>query len=111
MPPGLKGSPAFQSADRACAGLMMPGQAGQELTPAQQHERAQHLVAFADCIRSHGVSNFPDPTPQGDMTREMLAAAGIDIHQPNVIAAARACVAASGGVVTQAAISQVLRRG
>jgi hypothetical protein len=73
---------------------------------AQQHAKAQQLLAFARCVRAHGVTSFPDPTVQGQINPQMLAAAGVDLHAPGVIGAARACVPASGGAVTQAAISQ-----
>ena len=49
-------SPAFQSAQKACGGGPNNGR------PAQMSER-QKLAAlhFAECMRAHGVPNFPDP--------------------------------------------------
>jgi hypothetical protein len=103
--PALTGSPQFKSAQSACQGIM-PGPQSPAEQAAQQHAKAQHLLAFARCVRAHGVTSFPDPTIQGQINPQMLAAAGVDLHAPSVIRAARACVPASGGAVTQAAISQ-----
>ncbi len=105
--PTLTGSPRFKSAQSACQGIMPgPGPQSAAQQAAQQHAKALHLLAFARCVRSHRVTSFPDPTAQGQINPQMLAAAGVDLHAPTVIAAARACVPASGGAVSQAAISQ-----
>jgi hypothetical protein len=78
---------------------------------AQQHLKAEHLISFARCMRARGVTSFPDPNAQGQLHPEQLAADGVDLHAPNVIAAARACVPASDGAVSQAAISQATGSG
>ena len=62
-------------------------------------------------MRAQGVTNFPDPNAQGQLRPQQLAAAGVDLHAPNVIASARACVPASDGAVSQAAISQATGSG
>jgi hypothetical protein len=103
--PTLTGSPQFKSAQSSCQGIM-PGAPSPADQAAQQHAKAEHLLAFARCIRARGITSFPDPTVQGQINPQMLAASGVDLHAPAVIAAARACVPASGGAVTQAAISQ-----
>ena len=46
--------------------------------------RSPDELAFASCMRAHGFRSFPDPTSSGQITHEMLAAAGIDLHQPAV---------------------------
>lgn len=51
-------SPAFQTAQKACAKYAPAGKLGGKPTEADR-ERA---VAFAKCMRSHGEPNFPDPT-------------------------------------------------
>ncbi|MGH2883896.1 MAG: hypothetical protein ACRDPA_14575 [Solirubrobacteraceae bacterium] len=57
-------SPAFKAADRACHRLLPNGG-----TPAASgpHEQVQDLQ-FADCMRSHGVPNFPDADRHGAFT-------------------------------------------
>jgi hypothetical protein len=51
------GSPAFQSAQRACASLGAP--AGSQ---RQSGSRQAQFLAMARCMRAHGVSGFADPT-------------------------------------------------
>jgi hypothetical protein len=55
-------SAAFQGALQACKSLPSPwNSTGQPLTSAQQ----QAWLTWAQCIRTHGVPNFPDPTFSG----------------------------------------------
>ena len=54
--------PAFRSADAACHGLLPNGGAPAGGASAQQ--KAQGLK-FADCMRAHGVPDFPDPSKDG----------------------------------------------
>jgi hypothetical protein len=108
--PTISGSPAFKSAQTACQGIMggPPNIAQQQ---AQIHYKVEHYVKFAACMRSHGVTSFPDPNSQGNIPPTLLAQAGINIQQPYVIKAARACASESGGLLTQAAISQATGSG
>lgn len=108
--PTISGSPAFKSANNACQGIMggPPNQAQQQ---ARIRYKIEHYVVFARCMRSHGLTSFPDPNSQGNIPPNLLAQAGISIQQPNVIAAARACAPESGGLLTQAAISQAAAGG
>jgi hypothetical protein len=108
--PTITGSPAFKSAQQACQGIM-PGPMSSSQQAAQQHLKAEHLISFARCMRAHGVTSFPDPNAQGDLNPQIIAAAGVDLHAPNVIASARACVPASDGTVSQAAVSQATGSG
>ena len=101
--PDLKGSPAFRTAQQACQHIL-PGP--QNATPQQQHAREAGLLSFARCMRSHGVSSFPDPTAQGDITQEMLASAGVNVHSLYIQQAATACIPASHGLLTQAALQR-----
>ena len=56
-------APAFQQALSACKNLEPPGFMGTERT-AQQQEAA---LKFAQCMRANGVTDFPDPTPDGPL--------------------------------------------
>ena len=60
LPHGVKTEPNFASASRACA-KDLPG-AG--IVPAK-HDNIQDELAFARCMRSHGITDFPDPLPGG----------------------------------------------
>jgi hypothetical protein len=91
------------AAQSACRDLQPNG--GQ-LSQAQLAQRLSDLLAFARCIRTHGVQNFPDPTSSGQLTHEMLASAGIDVHQPAVQQAADACVGVTHGALTKAAVAR-----
>jgi hypothetical protein len=107
----LVSSPQFHTAQTACASLMPGGGPGGGRSPAEQHARAQHLLAFARCMRSHSVSTFPDPTAQGQLTLEMVHAAGIDLQAPAVQHAAYTCVPAAGGAITAADVHRALNGG
>jgi len=97
-------SPQFQAAQRACARLWPYGSPGSNST--QGHANTAAMLAFARCIRSHGFANFPDPTTSGQLTHEMLASAGINLHQPAVLQAGDACVGVTHGFITTAAVAR-----
>ena len=61
--PGIDpNSAAFQGALQACKALPSPwNSTGQQLSAAQQ----QAWLNWAQCIRTHGLSAFPDPTFSG----------------------------------------------
>src|SRR5262245_6834211 len=61
-----KGSPSFQAAYRACRALDPAGQLNQQ-TRTQLQRQLPQLLAFAKCMRAHGVRTFTDPdiTPDG----------------------------------------------
>jgi hypothetical protein len=63
VPAGFAQNPRFKPAEDACRKLLPGGGPGNQapLTPAQQ----QQYLRAAACIRSHGVTNFPDPTFSG----------------------------------------------
>ncbi len=98
-------SPAFQSAETACRHLL-PGGGRLSQSPAPSQAQIVALVAFARCLRSHGFPSFPDPTSSGEVTHEMLANAGINLHQPAVLEAADACVSVTHGVITKAVVAR-----
>ena len=98
-------SPAFQSAYTACRHLL-PGGGPPSQSAAQTQAQIAALLAFARCLRSHGFPSFPDPTSSGQLTHEMLANAGINLHQPAVLQAADACIGVTHGVITKAAVAR-----
>lgn len=52
-------SPSFETAQRACARYAPNG--GKAPSAAQQQKMIAHALKFSECMRSHGISNFPDP--------------------------------------------------
>lgn len=53
----------FKAAMSACKNLEPPGFTGPKVTPQLRTAR----LAFAQCVRDHGVRDFPDPTPNGPL--------------------------------------------
>jgi hypothetical protein len=102
----LAGSPQFKAAQTACEHLLHNGSFGQQETPQQVRARSVAALAFARCIRGHGFPNFPDPTTDGQLTHEMLANAGINLHQPAIVQAADACVGVTHGLITRANVAR-----
>ena len=76
-------SPEFKAAAQACKSL---NPAGAAPAPGQQAQQLAAEVKYAQCMRSHGIANFPDPTSAGG-----LDFSGVDINSPQVIAADKAC--------------------
>ncbi len=83
--------PALRSAERACAAYLPPAAGPPPKVRAQQ--LGQEL-AFARCMRAHGVPNFPDPSSSGGQDG---LAAGIDPQSPAFQSAARVCGAGGSG--------------
>ena len=105
----LVDSPQGKAAQKACRGIMPdPGDISPAKLAQQQHAREQDLVAFARCLRSHGVADFPDPTPQGRLTLQMVNAAGVDLHAPAVLTAAKACISTARGAITPADVERAV---
>jgi hypothetical protein len=83
-------SPKFQAAAKTCASLNPNGQAP---SSSQQTQYLAAELKFAQCMRSHGVANFPDPTSSGSFNLQ-----GIDVNSPQVQAANSACATPSAGI-------------
>ncbi|MGP0049818.1 MAG: hypothetical protein ACLPZR_13340 [Solirubrobacteraceae bacterium] len=100
-------APAVLAAESTCRRLV-PGVMPSSPNQTQTHTPSQiaAMLAFARCIRSHGFPNFPDPTSSGDVTHEMVASAGINLHQPAVLQAGDACVSVTHGVITKAIVAR-----
>jgi hypothetical protein len=94
-------SPAFTAAQQACQRLSSGAPSSQPQRQTLQGERR-----FSTCMRDHGVPAFPDPDAQGELTKEMMNAAGIDVSAPAVEAAARTCLPAADGAITASQIRQ-----
>jgi hypothetical protein len=98
-----------QAALSACNHLLpTTGGSGSQVTAQQQRTQLADGLSFARCMRSHGVSRFPDPTAQGQLTVEMVEAQGIDLHSPAVLHAVQACLPASHGLLTPAKVREAL---
>ncbi|HEX5193058.1 MAG TPA: hypothetical protein VFW09_09660 [Solirubrobacteraceae bacterium] len=95
-------APAFRSAEKACQHLL-PGLVGNQ-KPTEQAK--QRMLALANCMRAHGLTNFPDPTTRTggappspgpgavlgiDGLFFNLGAAGLNPQSPAFLQAAKAC--------------------
>jgi hypothetical protein len=77
--------PAFSKAEKLCDPLGLTGP-----RPAIREHQKQQLIAFAHCMRSHGLTNWPDPTfpPGGGIAQ---GDGSYNRDDPKVEAAATAC--------------------
>jgi hypothetical protein len=100
--PSETGSPRFTSAQKTCSKIL-PAPSGNS---SGEHDgpSKQVLLAFARCIRSKGIQDFPDPNAQGHLRLPTVAAAGVDIHSRQFLAAATGCVGVTHGEITAAQI-------
>jgi len=98
----------FQAAVNPCRHLLPNGGVSQE-TARQSRTRLADELSFARCMRSRGVSRFPDPTAQAGLSVEMVQAQGIDVHSPAVLRVVQACLPASHGALTPARVREALR--
>jgi hypothetical protein len=78
-------NPDYATANSACKHLLPGGGSGNKV---QQNESA--FLQHAQCMRAHGVPDYPDPNP-GVNPRTALQQAGINVHSPQVQAASRIC--------------------
>jgi hypothetical protein len=84
-------SPTVQAALEACKQYTPT----QNVTPAQSAAQNAQALQFTQCMRSHGVPNYPDPSANtGTGTGAVhlnLDGTGIDMSSPTFQAAAKAC--------------------
>jgi hypothetical protein len=109
--PSITSSPAFKSAQQMCGKYIGEGSGAHALDAAALHRQTQAALAFARCMRARGFPTFPDPTAQGQLTPEMVTAAGINLHQPALLHAGLACVPVTHGLLTRADISRAVNGG
>jgi hypothetical protein len=89
------GSPAFKAAQEACKSKLPNGGNPQAVSAAQR----QKALQFSQCMRAHGISNFPDPTFSGPRVQLKISAeTGINPSSPAFEAAQKAC----GGIIGKA---------
>jgi hypothetical protein len=102
-------APAVLAAESTCERLV-PGVMPSSPNQTQTHTPSQiaAMLAFARCIRSRAFPSFPDPTSSGQLTHQMLANAGINLHQPAVLQAGDACLSVTHGVITKAIVARFI---
>jgi hypothetical protein len=84
-------SSQYEAATQAC-GHLLPGGGNGGRTPAEVQRWWSGMLSFSRCMRSQGVSNWPDPTPYpqhpDEPTFEMPA--GLQ-PSPRIVSKMRAC--------------------
>ena len=81
-----RNSPQFRRAEQACRSLL-PSPSGAE--PITTQDQVDYLKA-AQCMRTHGVPDFPDPVFAGGGVHFPVPA-GLDTHTPQVQRAVATC--------------------
>ena len=88
----IPGSPQFQAAQKACRKFMPNG--GAPPSPGQQARMLAQLLKYSECMRSHGIIDFPDPrSSNGRVGFSITASPGSDLapNNPQYQAANNAC--------------------
>ena len=80
--------PNSASAQRACQHLLPNGGV---LTPGQGQRFLSRALRFSVCMRSHGITQFPDPGPRGGYTRSEMQRLGINVNSPHFQTARSTC--------------------
>jgi len=75
-----------KAATNACANLNPAGQGSPALTAKEQHD----YLRAAACMRSHGITNFPDPTFPGGRVNLSIPSS-IDTKSRQFTQAAQTC--------------------
>jgi hypothetical protein len=80
-----RNDPRFQAAYQACKSLLPPGQTG-----SSGALRTANLN-YAKCMRSHGISDFPDPNADGSLSLKPSPGSDLDPNNPQYKKADNAC--------------------
>ena len=78
--------PAFRAAEKTCR-MFGAGTGRPPITGAQKHQ----MVEFSECMRRHGVKDFPDPTFPAGGGVARAPTPGLDRSSPTFQSAVRAC--------------------
>jgi hypothetical protein len=105
-PANASAAPAFRSAQKACNGILL----AQSNSNGTSGPSRQEFLAFAHCLHTHGIPDFPDPNTQGQITGRMVDASGVDLRAPSFMTAADACVGVTHGAITRAGVARIINR-
>jgi hypothetical protein len=83
--------PTFEAAEKTCK--LFGGGAG---PPPISESQKLALFHFSECMRAHGVPNYPDPSFPAGGGIERPQVAGLDENAPSVQRAAAVCNRSSG---------------
>ena len=83
----IKNLPGYNSAAKTCQAKTHFG----TISPAAMQAAMTNLVKFTDCMRSHGISNFPDPIEKNGGIQVGSMPSGIDRNSAQYKSANSAC--------------------
>jgi hypothetical protein len=87
LPSGITSNPDYKSASQACQSKLPKGANGGGASGGSSNVNA--VIKFANCMRSHGVTNFPEPNSSG---QEIISGSGgVDPNSPTYQSAMTAC--------------------
>jgi hypothetical protein len=86
------GGAQMTRANNACQHLLPNGGVP---TAAQRQQMLKQGLKFSECMRAHGISNYPDPSSAGGPVT--VGGSGINIQSPQFQAALRTCQRAVRG--------------
>jgi hypothetical protein len=78
-------SPQFKKAQAECQKLMPTA------TPAQKAQALASGLKMAQCMRAHGITDFPDPNSSGQLQIRISPGSDLDPNNPQFQAAQKAC--------------------
>jgi hypothetical protein len=82
-------SPQFKSADKTCSKLLPNGGAP---SAAQNQQHLAEALQFSQCMRTHGIAKWPDPTVKNGAPQGFnLDGTGIDPQSPQFQSAMSTC--------------------
>jgi hypothetical protein len=93
-------SPNYSSANTTCRHLLPNGGAP---TAAENQKMTDAALKYAQCMRAHGVLNFPDPGPDSGIN--LGGNESIDHNTPQFQAAITTCRSVLSGVLPRAGSS------
>src|ERR1017187_3610732 len=80
-------SAQYQSANKTCSHLLPD----QYESAAQNLQHVSQALDYAQCMRSHGIANFPDPLVAQGGKSVGFRVSGVDQSSPQYLSAAQAC--------------------
>jgi hypothetical protein len=96
LPSGITpNSPQYLTADKACQSK----EGGGHLSPAKFAQLETRLLKFAQCMRTHGVPGYPDPTfsANGGVSQAVGKSDGVNPQSPQYQAAQKTCMQDENG--------------
>ena len=97
-------NPQFKRAGNACKALRPQGRS---LSPAEQAKVRAAALKYAQCMRSHGIKDFPDPKSDGSMSIKINGhSSDLNPNNPQFASADKACKhlmpgGGKGGILSQ----------